>query len=100
MRVLKLIQDGDSNTALIEACQLGDVERATVQLDHGANVNYQNKVREHLSSTTVLFILTGLALQDGESALWCASSAGETECVKVLVKYGAQVDLPVRCDHR
>ena len=46
----------------------------------------------------ILFILTGLALQYGESALVCVSSAGETECVKVLVKYGAQVDLPVRCD--
>ena len=41
--------------------------------------------------------LTGLALQYGESPLWCASSAGETECVKVLVKYGAQVLLSVRC---
>jgi ankyrin repeat protein len=46
----------------------------------------------------MLFILTGLTLQSGRSALWWASSAGETECVKVLLKYGAQVDLPVRCD--
>ena len=46
----------------------------------------------------MLFMLTGLALQRGESALWRASSAGETECVKLLLKYGAQVDLPVRCD--
>ena len=45
----------------------------------------------------MLFILTGLALQYGESALWVASEAGETECVKLLLKYGAQVDLPVRC---
>ena len=37
-------------------------------------------------------------MQYGCSALWCASNAGNTECVKVLVKYGAQVDLPVRCD--
>ena len=43
-------------------------------------------------------MLTGLALQLGQSALWCASSAGETECVKLLLKYGAQVDLPVRSD--
>ena len=41
---------------------------------------------------------TNLALQGGRSALWGASFAGETECVKVLMKYGAQVDLPVRCD--
>ena len=36
-------------------------------------------------------------MQSGRSALHWASSAGETECVKVLLKYGAQVDLPVRC---
>ena len=41
---------------------------------------------------------TNLALQGDESALWCASDAGETECVIVLVEYGAQVDLPVRHD--
>ena len=46
----------------------------------------------------MLFILTGLALQYGESALWVASEAGGTECVKLLLKHGAQVDLPVRCD--
>ena len=45
-----------------------------------------------------MLTLTGLALQNGQSALWCASTGGETECVKVLVKYGAQVDLPVRYD--
>ena len=38
------------------------------------------------------------APQYGQSALHHASSAGETECVEVLLKYGAQVDLPVRCD--
>ena len=39
-----------------------------------------------------------LYMQYGRSALLCTSDAGETECVKVLVKYGAQVNLPVRCD--
>ena len=43
----------------------------------------------------MLFTLIILTLQLGQSALWCASSAGEAECVKLLVKYGAQVDLPV-----
>ena len=42
--------------------------------------------------------LIGLTLQYGRSALWYVSDAGETECIKVLLKYGAQVDLPVRCD--
>ena len=37
-------------------------------------------------------------LQDGRSALWWASNAGETECVMILLKHEAQVDLPVRCD--
>ena len=46
----------------------------------------------------MLFILTGHALQRGESALWIASNGGAMECVKLLLKYGAQVDLPVRFD--
>ena len=37
-------------------------------------------------------------LQHSQSALHRASYAGKTECVEVLLKYGAQVDLPVRCD--
>ena len=45
------------------------------------------------------------ALQDGESALYHASDYGyrkkysdtsKRECVEMLLKYGAQVDLPVR----
>ena len=43
------------------------------------------------------FVLTDLTLQLGRSALHHASDAGETECVEVLLKYGAQVDFPVRC---
>ena len=46
----------------------------------------------------MLFILTSLVLQYGESVLWVASDVGATECVKLLLKYGAQVDLPVRFD--
>ena len=37
-------------------------------------------------------------LQGGQSAIWRASKAGEAECVIILLKHGAQVDLPVRCD--
>ena len=45
MCVLNLIQGDDSNTALIQVCRDGRVETATVLLDHGANVNYQNEVK-------------------------------------------------------
>ena len=45
-----------------------------------------------------MLVLIDLALQKGQSALWRASADGETECVKVLVKFGAQTDLPVRYD--
>ena len=47
--VLKLMQAGDSDIALIEACRLGHVERATVLLDHEANVNYKDWVRKNIS---------------------------------------------------
>ena len=42
---LKLIQDDDSGDAVIQACQDGCVETATVLLDHGAHVDYQNEVK-------------------------------------------------------
>ena len=45
------------------------------------------------------------ALQDGESAIYHASDyededsdTSKRECVEILLKYGAQVDLPVRYD--
>ena len=34
--------------------------------------------------------------QYGQSALWCAAFANKTECAKVLLKFGAQVDLAVK----
>ena len=43
--LLKLIQGDDSNYALIQACQHGCVETATVLLEHGAYVNYQDEVK-------------------------------------------------------
>ena len=45
--------------------------------------------------TNFILPLTDLALQNGQSALCYLSSAGETEFVKLLLKYGAQVDVPV-----
>ena len=48
----KLMQNKDAgDTALIQACQCGQVGTARVLLDHGANVDYQNKARKHLNST-------------------------------------------------
>ena len=38
------IQDEWGNTALSLACEGGHVETARILLDHGANVDYQNKV--------------------------------------------------------
>ena len=95
------MQTGDINDALIKASKEGCVEKVTVLLDLGADVNYQDEVKisiVHVHYQQMLFILTDLTLQYGQSALWYASKAGETECVEVLLKYGAQVDLPVRCD--
>ena len=39
-----LTQDEDGDTALIKACQGGHVETARLLLDHGANMDHQNKV--------------------------------------------------------
>ena len=41
----KLLQTNNGNTALIKACEHGHIETARVLLDHGAVVDYQNKVK-------------------------------------------------------
>jgi hypothetical protein len=38
------MQIGDINNTLIDACAKGCVEKVTVLLDLGADVNYQDKV--------------------------------------------------------
>ena len=43
--LVTLVQDDDSNTALIKACQKGYVKTAMLLLDYDADVGYQNKVR-------------------------------------------------------
>ena len=92
------VQTGDINRALINACVKGDVEKVTVLLDFGADVNYKDEVKISIVHVHCSRCYSDLTLQIGRSALWYASNAGRTECVKVLLKYGAQVDLPVRCD--
>ena len=47
----KFIQDEYGDTALIQACRRGQVETVRVLLDHGVNVDYQNKARKDLNST-------------------------------------------------
>ena len=39
------VQGECGNEALIEACQYGHIERATVLLDHGADVNCQDEIK-------------------------------------------------------
>ena len=38
------MQTGDINDALIDACEAGCIEKVTVLLDLGADVNYQDEV--------------------------------------------------------
>lgn len=40
------MQDNNANIALIGACLIGRTETVKVLLDHGANVNSQNKVEK------------------------------------------------------
>ena len=83
----------------MEACRLGHARTATLLLEHGANVHYQNKV--YLSVFSLMLIDNDwyiLFHKFGQSALWRSSATGRTECVEVLLKYGALVDSPVRYD--
>ena len=44
-----ILQTGDINRALIAACEIGCVEKVTVLLDLGADVNYQDEVNNKIS---------------------------------------------------
>ena len=39
------MQTGDINIALIDACWVGGIEKVTVLLDLGTDVNYQDEVK-------------------------------------------------------
>ena len=43
------MQTGDINSALINACRVECIEKVTVLLDLGADVNYQNWVNKNLN---------------------------------------------------
>ena len=96
--MLSHIRLQNESTALIIAC--GHVKTVRLLLDHGADMDHQNKVISlGLNRELAIFIMEVILFNKiGQSALWCASEAGESECVELLLKYGAQVDLPVRCD--
>ena len=47
------MQTADINIALITACEEGNIEKVTVLLDLGANVNYQDEVK-NLNNTCAL----------------------------------------------
>ena len=64
------MQNEFGNTALITACEQGNIECATVLLKHRANVNYQRKVRLYVVCPWSMW------LSDKE---WCG-----TECREVL----------------
>ena len=46
-----LMQTGDINRALIDACWAGCIEKVTVLLDLGADVNYKDKVNSTCALT-------------------------------------------------
>ena len=55
---LKLMQDEDGDTALMEACRRGHVETTRVLLHHGANVDHQNKVENTRTCTMIIITIT------------------------------------------
>ena len=59
----QLMQDEFGNTALIAASQEGHLSTAALLLDHGADVNKQNKVR------LLLYVHSQLC---GRGIEWCA----------------------------
>jgi ankyrin repeat protein len=92
-------------TPLHVALRKGRMEIARVLLEHGADVNYQDKFGKsslHLASRHRSNDLARLLLDHGanlnaldtwgETALHSASSYGKVEVVTLLLEYGANVD--------
>jgi hypothetical protein len=52
------VQTGDVNAALIDACRAGCIEKVTVLLDGGADVNYQEEVKINKNFNSTCALLT------------------------------------------
>ena len=96
------MQDENSYTALIVACDYGHVKVAMTLINNGAAVNYQSKVtitftvhcmREYLKINNTIADGIFIFHQNGWTPLLLASCnpLGKTDVVELLIKHGAQL---------
>ena len=97
--------EGHSDSALGFACANGQLEVATLLLDHGANPNFQGQqslnplISASISGNHELVELllsrgakVDLPFRNGGTALAIASLNGNLDIMKVLIAHGANVD--------
>ena len=88
------MKDARGCTALFCACWCGCVDIVRILLDHGAIVDYQSLVSRMIpiaiAHQRCFFFLT---TQQGALPLYVASQEGHLQVIKVLLEYGASVNL-------
>ena len=92
IRCVHFIQEGW--TGLMTASFGGYIDTVRVLLEAKADPNITNEVKLHYTVATVWAIVTWcIMLQDGVTALHRAAVWGHAHVVKLLVDYGAAVDI-------
>ena len=84
-------QDKHGDTALAGAGQENQLEVASVLLDGGATINYQNKVVNYLYRFIIK--LNNISSQNGLTALHRACLKGHIDMIQFLINSGAQPDI-------
>ena len=91
-----LPQDEYAATPLMTASEYNHIEVARFLVEHGAHINYRNKVFNNLFFCFLnLLILLNLEMppQYGNSPLQTACNFGCTDIVKLLIQSNADIEL-------
>ena len=79
----------------MEASFRGDIETVIVLAEAKPDPNITDKVELHYTHYCIVEIRSRscISLQDGDTALILAVSNGHTDIMKILVDYGADMDI-------
>ena len=104
-------RESDSETPLIRACRKGNVECVrALMLSPNIDINHQDLTgatalwtackHEHIAIVELLLnpshgigANSNLPNSDGHTPLWIMASSGNMQCMEILIKYGADLDI-------